>query len=30
MQIQSQALAEGRKLKVMHPVELLHAAVFGR
>ena len=30
MQIQSQAIAEGRKLKVMHPVELLHAAVFGR
>lgn len=29
MQIQSQAIAEGKKLKVMHPVELLHAAVFG-
>lgn len=30
MQIQSQAIAEGIKLKVFHPVELLHAAVFGR
>ena len=30
MQIQSQAIAEGIKLKVLHPVELLHAAVFGR
>lgn len=30
MQIQSQAIVDGRKLKVIHPVELLHAAVFGR
>ena len=29
MQIQSQAEAKGRNLKVLHPVEVLHAAVFG-
>jgi glycolate oxidase iron-sulfur subunit len=29
MQIQSQADAEGRKLAVVHPVELLHRALFG-
>jgi glycolate oxidase iron-sulfur subunit len=29
MQIQSQAVAHGEKLMVMHPVEVLHRAVFG-
>jgi glycolate oxidase iron-sulfur subunit len=29
MQIQSHADATGRRLKVLHPVELLHAAAFG-
>lgn len=29
MQIQSEGDARGRQLKVLHPVELLHAAVFG-
>jgi glycolate oxidase iron-sulfur subunit len=29
MQIQSEADARGRRLKVVHPVELLHRAVFG-
>ncbi len=29
MQIQSQADAQGQKLRVVHPVELLHLAVFG-
>jgi glycolate oxidase iron-sulfur subunit len=29
MHIQSQALAQGQDLKVLHPVELLHQAVFG-
>ena len=30
MQIQSEAEARGQKLRVAHPVELLHEAVFGR
>ena len=29
MQIQSEALARGKKIEVLHPVELLHQAVFG-
>jgi glycolate oxidase iron-sulfur subunit len=29
MQIQSEAEARGRRLKVLHPVEILHTAVFG-
>jgi len=29
MHIESQAIASGRKLRVAHPVELLHRAVFG-
>ena len=29
MQIQSEAAARGQKLRVVHPVELLHRAVFG-
>lgn len=29
MHIESQAIASGRKLRVAHPVELLHQAVFG-
>jgi hypothetical protein len=29
MHIQSQAAAKGQDLRVMHPIELLHAAVFG-
>lgn len=29
MQIQSEATARGQKLRVVHPVELLHEAVFG-
>ena len=29
MQIQSEAAARGQKLQVVHPVELLHRAVFG-
>ena len=29
MQIQAEAIAEGKKLRVVHPVELLHRAVFG-
>jgi Fe-S oxidoreductase len=29
MQIQSEADARGQKLQVVHPVELLHRAVFG-
>ena len=29
MQIESQAAARGRRLTVVHPVELLHRAVFG-
>jgi hypothetical protein len=29
MHIQSQADATGRPVKVVHPVELLHAAAFG-
>jgi glycolate oxidase iron-sulfur subunit len=30
MHIKSQALASGEDMRVMHPVEILHEAVFGR
>jgi glycolate oxidase iron-sulfur subunit len=30
MHIQSQAAAKGQKLNVVHPVEIVHQAVFGK